>query len=211
MERLSDSAVHIEHAEDDGSNSNKTKKSQINNANSNGGKATKAMPDKIGGFKVNKEGLLSDPSAWKKLSYSEKTKYWEAKNKLVKEGVQFPTSKWKSNKEGESGKEADSAKDKAIKTQHRTINKLQEKLKNAGKEEKDASSDKTATKSSLNNLTFAEIVKKMPKENGDKIISYVKSKIKVTKTSNIRFSLDSVSPPPSLQSIYSATTLAPFQ
>ncbi len=156
------------------------------------GKATKAIPDKIGGFKVNKEGLLSDPSAWKKLSYSEKTKYWEAKNKLVKEGVQFPTSKWKSNKEGESGKEADSAKDKVIKTQHRTINKLQEKLKNAGKEEKDVSSDKTATKSSLNNLTFAEIVKKMPKENGDKIILYVKSKIKVTKTSNIKFSSDSV-------------------
>ena len=160
LERLSDSAVHIERA-DEGGNPNKSKKSQIHNTNSDGGNSntpSKPIPNTIGGFKVDKNGFISNPSEWKKLSYQDRTKYFHAKNKLAKEGVQFPSYK-DSNKDGDSKKGSEANKEKGIKARDRMISKLQEQLKEAQKEE--SPSDKNfATKSTLNNLTFTEIVKR---------------------------------------------------
>ena len=84
--------------------------------NTNTTTSDKKVPDKIGGFKVDKTGIVSS-EIWQKMSKDDRQQYWTAKNKLRDGGLVFP-------KKGEDSYSASSNSTKE-KSQHRQIQKLQ--------------------------------------------------------------------------------------
>ena len=159
LEFVERASVWVEEAH---SKSNKQNRN-LNNTNTDKSTGEKRTPGVIAGFKVNKEGRIND-DAWKVMTKDEKLKYGAARNKLKKEGVIFP----KPTRNTES----------TIKSQQRTINKLQKQLQGGKDNEKKGRSDKGEC--NINKLTFAEVLKKMPKDTSDKTLAYVKETCSVS-------------------------------
>jgi len=163
LAKIAKTAVHVEH---EGKPSGSKGGSRVAPTNSS---STKEIPEEIGGFKVDNNGIVGSED-WNKMSHETRRKYWDAKNKLRDDGVIFP----KKGERGGSGKskptENENSSEQA-KSQARIIKKLEKKLK--AKEDADEgsaapTSPKESDKANINKLTFAEVLKRMPKENASK-------------------------------------------
>ena len=174
LAKIAKTAVHVERDEKPSTSKNG---SRINNTTS----TTSEIPEEIGGFKVNKSGIV-DGETWKKMQSEDRKSYWDAKNQMREDGIIFPPREDTFNKRGEKGDSSESMKQKAH------IKKLQKQLK---KENDDSvastsspkkDSKKDSDKANINTMTFAEVLNRMPKDNASKASDYIKSKISVTRT-----------------------------
>jgi hypothetical protein len=166
----------------------------VNNSSSNSpnpNQSSKEVPGTVGGFKINVETGRINNEAWKQMPEKDKLKYFEAKTKLRNEGVIFPGDTQPSNSNETANEEF--TKSDAFKNQQRTIHKLQQALK----EKEDSSvntggEDKSNSNANISTMTFADVLKKMPKESAAKTTEYVQSKMstmrrnKCTRTSDSR-------------------------
>ena len=116
LAKIAKTAVHVERDEKPSTSKNG---SRINNTTS----TTSEIPEEIGGFKVNKSGIV-DGETWKKMQSEDRKSYWDAKNQMREDGIIFPTREDTFNKRGEKGDSSESMKQKAhIKKLQKQLNK----------------------------------------------------------------------------------------
>ena len=157
-------------------------KSSINNTSTKTGDSSKPIPGTIGNFKVDKNGFINK-HAWEKLSKEDRTKYFNAKKKLREEGVVFP--KQRSSDNGDDSKKESNlnvTQSEPFKNQQRTISKLQKQIKDMEGGDSNSTADKDTSSSNINNMSYADVLKKLPKEAAEKTQKYIKSKISVMKS-----------------------------
>jgi hypothetical protein len=143
LNKLSAAAALIESAE---TMSQGHEHRNINHAGTTDDKPS--IPGTIGGFKVNKKGRINN-DAWRRMSFDERAKYYNAKDKLRKSGVIFLEDK-----------QFDS-----------TAEEEEEETEEKAKEES------TSDNANINTMTFAEVLERMPEETATKTLNYVTSKL----------------------------------